>query len=358
MKDKSIYLLKQLTEVSGIPGAEYNVAKLFKDSVNANIIQDRVGSVFTNQKGSCEGPRVMIAGHFDEVGFVVQSITNEGYIKFISLGGVWAHVVLGQRVSILTDSGNSIPGVVAAKSPHFLTKQDLESLIPVNQMYIDVGAQSKHEVVDLYGIELGQPIVFDSKFIQLQNKDLLLSKAFDNRVGVALAIEASQCLAELNHPNIIFCGASVQEEVGARGGVTSVNLINPDVAIVLEGTPADDYPGSDKFSQQGVLGRGVQIRLLDPTAILSRKFNKFIIDVAKEFDIPYQVAVRDNGGTDAKHINIHNIGVPTVVLGVPVRYTHTANSIMDINDYLHTLKLIVEVSKRLDSSIVNSFINW
>lgn len=218
-KKEIIDLLKSLSEAFGVPAYEDSVSKIFRNSVPGEIISDNLGSCFTKIVGNDNSLRLLITSHFDEVGFMVQAITNEGYIKFIPLGGMWSHTILGQRLKIMTDSGDFITGVVATKSPHYLTKDEINSLVPIENMFIDVGAKSKNEAIYDFGLALGQPICFDSNFIQLKNKDLLLSKAFDNRVGVALSIQIANLMNNIQHDNLLFCGASVQEELGARGGV-------------------------------------------------------------------------------------------------------------------------------------------
>lgn len=355
-KNNTISILKSLSEAFGVPAFEDSVSEYFKKSVPGELVSDNLGSCFTKIVGNNDGLRILITSHFDEVGFMIQAITNEGYIKFIPLGGMWSHTILGQRLKIKIDSGEFVSGVVATKSPHYLNNEELNSLVPFDKMFIDVGAKSKQEAIDIFGLALGQPICFDSSFIYLKNKDLLLSKAFDNRVGVALSIQIANLMNNIQHDNILFCGASVQEELGARGALSSARLANPDIAIILEGIPADDYPNSDPSLRQGSLGKGVQIRLIDPSAILSVKFNRFVINIAEQLNIPIQIAVRTNGGTDAKFIHTYRLGVPTIVLGVPVRYAHTANSIMDINDYINTLTLLFEICKIINKDIASDFI--
>jgi endoglucanase len=182
---------------------------------------------------------------------------------------------------------------------------------------------------------------------------LLLAKAFDNRVGCALCIEAAQ-LAE-KHPNTIFASGSVQEEVGTRGAMASVSLIDPDVAIVLECPPADDTPGFSRDEAQGALGRGVQIRAYDPTMIANPRFVEFAVRVAEENGIPHQLTVRQSGGTNAARIHVHERGVPTVVLGVPARYIHAHAGILHLDDYEAALRLVLAMLARLDGELVASF---
>ena len=357
MREKSISLLRELTEAHGAPGAEDAVRDIFKKNINGEIITDKMGSIYTRCKGTYDSPGIMLSAHLDEVGFVVQSLTSDGYIKFLTLGGVWGPVLLSQRVRILTDE-QEIPGVVVAKPPHFLSDDERTKEMQPENMYIDVGAESVEELISKFNIQLGQTIVFDSGFAPLHHPDRFVAKAFDNRVGVGLVIQSAQEFMNLDHPNTVYCGANSQEELGGRGAHTAVHMIAPDIGIILEGIPADDLPKSEKDTHQGALGKGIQIRVLDPGTLMNRRLNQFIIEVANELNVPYQIAVRRSGGTDAKAIHLNDFGVPTAVLGIPVRYAHTANSIMDISDYLNGLKLIREIIKRLDSTICESFTQY
>lgn len=355
-KEESIELLRKLTEAHGVPGCENAVREIFKAEVKGKILTDKLGGMYTEIKGTSDSPRIMLAAHLDEVGFMVQSITADGLIRFAPLGGWWEHTLLAQRVRILTQENKIIPGVIISKPPHFLTMLEREKVVDIKGMYIDVGANDSDDLRENFGIRLGDPIAPDSPFVQLHNPDLLLAKAFDNRCGVGLAIQAARRLDGLEHPNTVFSGANAQEEVGMRGARTGVRLIQPDAAIVLEGAPADDIPAfGNKDERQAVLGKGVQIRFMDPSAIMNRGLTRFVIETAEKCHIPHQLAVRRTGGTDAGAIHLHDLGVPTVVLSVPSRYIHTHNSIININDYLSALHLILELVKRLDAETVAGF---
>jgi endoglucanase len=187
------------------------------------------------------------------------------------------------------------------------------------------------------------------------NPDLLLCKAFDNRAGMALILQAMGAMAEISHPNTVWGVGTVQEEVGVRGAQTAGFTVEPDAAIVVEGTPADDFPGIGEDERQGALGKGVQIRVLDPSAIMNREFTRYVEDCARQADIPHQVAVRKSGGTDARAIHLHRRGVPTVVLGIPARYIHTHNSMISLKDYLSALQLVMKLLQNLDEQTVGRF---
>ncbi|HEY1121260.1 MAG TPA: M20/M25/M40 family metallo-hydrolase, partial [Haloferula sp.] len=174
----------------------------------------------------------------------------------------------------------------------------------------------------------------------------------DNRVGMAGTIQAGQQLAAAARPNKILLAGTVQEEVGLRGAKTAAVHSKPDVAIILEGPPADDTPGFNRSESQGRLGGGVQIRLFDPSAIMNPRLAEIAIRTAKEEGIPHQVTVRRSGGTDAGSFHLAGEGIPSVVLGVPARYIHSHNSVIDVNDYLHLVALTTALVRRLDESTV------
>jgi endoglucanase len=347
-KREAIALLKDLTEAHGVPGYEREVRDIFRRELPGPFQSDRLGSLLYSKKGSQGSPNVMLAAHTDEVGFMVQSITSDGMIRFVPLGGWWGHTLLAQRVRILNAQGNQILGVITSKPPHFLTADERGKVIEPDKMMIDVGATSDQDLRQRFGIRIGDPIAPESRFLQMHNPDLLIGKAFDDRAGVAMTIQIMQRLANTEHPNTVHAVATVQEEVGTRGAQTATHLCNPDFAIILEGTPADDLPSIGKDERQGEIGKGVQIRIMDPSAIAQRRFLDFVLDIAANSGIAHQIAVRRSGGTDARVIHLHHLGIPCVVFGIPARYIHTHNSIIDINDYLNAIDLIITVIQKLD----------
>ena len=223
----------------------------------------------------------------------------------------------------------------------------------IDQMFIDIGAESDRDAVEHFGVSLGDPIAPVSAFTPLAREDWFMAKAFDNRVGMAGTIQAGQILSQSVHPNrLILCG-TVQEEVGLRGARTAAHFAQPDVAIILEGPPADDAPGFSRAECQGRLGGGVQIRMFDPTAIANPRLARLAIDTARELGIAHQVTVRRSGGTDAGSFHLANDGIPCIVLGVPARYIHSHNAIIDLHDYLQLLTLTIALVRRLDEATVH-----
>ncbi|RLE20814.1 MAG: M42 family peptidase [Acidobacteria bacterium] len=355
MSKTAIALLKKLTEADAAPGFETEIREIFRDELSdaGDISTDRMGNIFCTRQGTEDGPVVMLDCHLDEVGFMVQLITKEGFVKFVPLGGWWGHVLLSQRLTISTQKGKVV-GVTSAPPPHLLSKDAREKVLEVKDMFLDVGASSQEEAMDELGIRPGQPITPHTLFMPMSNPKMLSAKAFDNRCGCGLVIQAMQRMTGIDHPNTIVGVGSVQEEVGVRGAEVSVAAANPDIAIVLEGPPADDLPGSDLETAQGVSGNGVQIRLFDPSTICHPKLAEFIIQTAEENNINHQVAVRHSGGTNALAIQRNGQGVATVVLGVPARYIHTHVGIINIDDYIAALDLLEALLKKLDKAAVDA----
>ena len=352
--DSTTQLLKDLTEANGVPGYESPVRAVVRKYLEplGALSQDKIGSVICCKKGSSASPRVMLAGHMDEIGFMVKQITPEGFIKFLPLGGWFDQVLLGQRVLIQTSKGDVV-GVLGAKPPHLLPPDEREKVVKRKDMYIDIGATSKEEV-EAAGVRPGDPIVPRSDFVTLATGKTYLSKAFDDRVGVALIVSALQALKGKAHPNTLYGVATVMEEVGVRGATTSVRAVEPDVAIVLESDIAGDVPGIRPDESSIKLGQGPTLVMYDARMIPNLKLRDLVLAVAAEEGIPVQLSALEGGATDGAAIHLHGTGVPTVVLAVAARHIHSHSSIIHRDDYDHAARLLVALIKRLDAAAVAS----
>jgi endoglucanase len=344
--DATLNFLKELVDTHGAPGFEGQVATVMERYLKGvgPFTRDRLGSFICEKKGSAPGPKVMLAGHLDEVGFMVKSVTKEGFVKFLPLGGWWGHVVLGQRLIIKTRKGDVV-GVVGSKPPHELQDEDRKKVIEVKNMFIDVGATSDWDARKKLDIRPGDPIVPDSAFTVMANPNLLLAKAWDNRIGCALAAETAKRLQGVAHPNTVYAVATVQEEVGLRGAQTSAFKVAPDVGIALDVGIAHDTPGTEGDEK---LGGGPLIVVYDASCIPNRGLLDLTIDTAKKLRIDLQFESVERGGTDAGRIHVNAEGVPSISMGVPARYIHSHVSIIDRRDFEATVKLLVGLVKRLD----------
>ena len=358
MKEEAIQLLKGLTEAHSVPSHEEEVRDIFLKELEGKgeFSTDNLGSVFC--EGSSEGPRVLVAGHMDEIGFLVQDITAEGFISLVPVGGWWTHTLLSQRLQVKTRAGRKILGVVASRPPHQLSEVQRKQVMAIENLYLDVGVDNRAQVTDELGIRIGDPVAPVTEFTAMDSEGRFMAKAFDNRVGMAAAIQAGGALLAETLPNRLIVGGTVQEEVGLRGAKTAAVHAKPDVAIVLEGPPADDTPGMPRSSCQGRLGGGVQIRMFDPTAITHPGLARFAVETAEREAIPHQVTVRRSGGTDAGSFHVANEGIPSVVIGVPARYIHSHNAIIDIEDQLNAVRLVQAMIRGLDQDVVSGFTKY
>jgi len=340
-------MLMSFADCFGPPGGEAPVACLLTQYLQpfCQIRRDGLGSILAEKAGTQPHPRIMIAAHLDEIGFMVQGITAQGYLRLQALGGWEAGFLPGQRLLIQTALGVR-EGVVAAIPVHF--RQENAKPLKMEELLVDVGADSPAAVQAL-GIGLGDLAVPRSDG-SILNDRYLVHKAWDDRAGVAAMAAVLQHFREKPHPNTLVAVGTVQEEVGSRGATAAVELARPDLAIVLEGPPADDLPGLSPDPPQGALGRGVQIRLYDPAIIVPQGLWRWVVQVAASQQIPHQLAVRRSGATDARAIHVAHGGIPTIVLGVPVRYAHSPASIIHRQDVEAMIALTIAVVASLDTA--------
>ncbi|MFF3023194.1 M42 family metallopeptidase [Gottfriedia sp. NPDC057948] len=356
MDQDTLQLFKFLTELQGAPGFEHEVRHFMRKELEKytnEIVQDRLGSIFGVKRGTEDGPTVMVAGHMDEVGFMVTQITENGMLRFQPLGGWWNQVLLAQRVQVMTDQGPVI-GVIGSIPPHLLSDELRARPMDMKNMLIDIGADNKEDALNI-GVRPGQQIVPVCPFTPMANEKKIMAKAWDNRYGCGLAIELLKEVQNETLPNILYSGATVQEEVGLRGAQTAANMIKPDIFYALDASPANDMSGSK--SEFGQLGKGVLLRILDRTMVTHKGIREFILDTAETNKIPYQYFV-SQGGTDAGRVHVSNDGVPSAVIGICSRYIHTAASIIHVDDYLAAKELLVKLVKATDKTTVETLRNY
>ncbi|MEN6298876.1 MAG: M42 family metallopeptidase [Anaerolineaceae bacterium] len=354
--DSTEKLLKELTEAQGVPGYEAPVRATIRKYLEGlgTLSQDNIGSLICQKQGEETKPKVMLAGHMDEIGFMVKYITEEGFLRFIPLGGWFDQVLLGQRVVVKTSKGDVI-GVIGAKPPHLIPASERDKVVQKKDMYIDIGASSQTEVQEA-GVRPGDPVIPQSTFSILANKKTYLSKAFDDRVGVAIMISVLQNLQKTTHSNTVFGAATVMEEVGLRGATTSVRAVDPDVAIILESDIAGDVPGIKPEESAIKLGKGPSVLIYDTRMIPNLKLRDLVMDIAKEKEIPVQTSYIEGGATDGAAIHLHEVGVPTVVIGVAARHIHSHNAIIHRDDYDNAVKLVSSLIVRLDKAMVRNLV--
>lgn len=349
LQQQTLDLFKTLTELPGAPGNEYQIRQFMKEQLGKysdETIQDNLGGIFGVKRG--EGPKVMVAGHMDEVGFMVTQITDNGMLRFQPLGGWWNQVLLAQRVQVITDNGPVI-GVIGSVPPHLLTEAQRKKPMEIKNMLIDIGADDEADAKKI-GIKPGQPILPLCPFTPMANPKKILAKAWDNRYGCGLAIELLKELESETLSNQLYAGATVQEEVGLRGAQVAAHMIQPDIFYALDASPANDMSGDKK--EFGQLGEGALLRILDRTMVTHRGMREFVLDTAESNHIPYQYFV-SQGGTDAGTVHKSGAGVPSAVIGICSRYIHTSASIIHIDDYAAAKELVVKLVKNTDQTTVD-----
>lgn len=349
---KDYGLLQKLSTVAGVPGNEKKVSQLIVSELKGHVDQisyDNLGSVIA-QKGH-QGPKVMIAGHMDEVGLLVTQITKEGFVKFQTLGGWFSQVMLAQVWEIHTKKG-IVLGVTGVKPPHIIPQDKRNVAIDISTMYLDLGVTSKEEAEQL-GVEPGNMVVPHREFQVLGHEKFLLGKAWDNRIGSAVVIEVLKRL-EKTEIHQLFGTFTVQEEVGLRGAKTSSHVVAPEIAIAVDTGLANDVPGGEPQEQS--LGKGPQIFLYDAGLVPHQGLRQFVVQVAKDEKIPYQEPFLTGGRTDAGHMHLAHQGAASISIGVPTRYMHSHTSIIHVDDYENTIKLMMAVIKRLDQHTVNQIL--
>lgn len=351
--DELLKMYEELTSAPGIAGYEEPVRRVMRkylEPISDEIITDNLGSIAGVKVGQKDGPRIMVAGHLDEVGWMVTMITEKGFLKIQPVGGWWSQVMLAQRVRVITRKGELI-GVVGSKPPHILSKEEREKVVPIKEMFIDIGVTSREEAEEA-GVRPGDPIVPYCDFTVMANPKILMNKAWDNRGGCAAAIMVLQNLRGKQHPNVVYAVGNVQEEVGLRGAVTMANTIQPDIGIAIDSGIAGDVPGVKETEAQGKLGKGPQILLYDASMVPNQALRNLVVDTAEELGIPYQFDAIPGGGTDAGRMHLWGRGVPSVVVGFPARYVHSHAALIHRDDLENTAKLVAAVIQKLDAETV------
>jgi len=349
---ESLNMIKEFALAFGAPGFEEDVLEVAKKYAPKGYTtrRDSILNFYMEQERDASKPTVLIDAHSDEIGLMVHAIKPDGTLVFHTLGGWVPAALYAQKMIVKSQDGKFISGVIVATMPHFgggaETKPTIES------MTLDIGAKSKQEVIEKYKINLGSPIVPASGFEQ--RDDIMIAKAFDCRIGCAAVIDV---LGRLNGQQLgvnVVGTLTAQEEVGMRGARVAINQVKPDIAICFEGAPADDTLAPAHMIQTA-LGKGPMLRHIDGGMITNPRYLRFALDLAAGKNIPVQDSVRTKGSTNGAVFHLAENGVPTIVIGCPVRYAHSHNSIASVSDYQNAVSLAVEVVKALNSEITSNF---
>lgn len=351
--DETLTMLKDLTDAKGIPGNEREVRDVMKKYIEPfadEVTTDGLGSLIAKKVGDANGPKIMIAGHLDEVGFMITQIDDKGFLRFQTVGGWWSQVMLAQRVTIVTSSGDVI-GIIGSKPPHILPPEARKKPVEIKDMFIDIGASSREEAKE-FGVKPGDQVVPYFEFTVMKNEKLLLAKAWDNRIGCAIAIDVLKNLKGEKHPNIVYGVGTVQEEVGLRGAKTASQMIQPDIGFGVDVGIAGDTPGISEKEAASKMGKGPQIILYDASMVSHKGLRDFVTNTADDHGIPYQFDSMAGGGTDSGAIHMTANGVPALSITIASRYIHSHAAMLHRDDYENAVKLITEVIKKLDTETV------
>lgn len=355
--DVNLEMLADFALTNGISGHEREVAQTFRNWVEDSsdeISYDNLGSIIALKKGKENGPKVMLAGHIDEIGFLIKSIDDNGFLRLHPVGGWWGHVLPSKPVTISTRCGKSYVGVIGSQAPHGMPVAKRSKVMEIAELYVDLGVKNKAEV-ELLGMQVGDPVTPKADFHVLANPNYLMSKAWDDRIGAAIAVDVLRHLKDVETEANIYSVGTVQEEVGLRGAKTAAQMINPDVAIALDVTIATDTPGDDSRIKLGV---GVTLEVMDASYIGHKGLLYHLQDLAKEMELETQFELLGAGGTDAGEIHkVHN-GVVTLTVSIPARYIHSHLGIIHRKDYADTVTLLTEFCKRMDQETLETLINF
>ncbi len=351
-QDRTVTLLQQLTDAAGPPGFEEPIRKVLVDVMKplaASLTFDGLGSIIATQ--GAQGPRVMVDAHMDELGGVIRRVTPRGLMTMQMLGGWLDQALVDQRWIIIGSKG-PVHAITGIRDVHVVPADERGRVFSRDNLFLDVGAVTEADVAAM-GIGPGDPVVPDSPFTVMNGTGNYLAKAWDDRVGCAVVVEAMRRLAAAPHPNQIVWTITTQEEVGLRGAESAAAVVKPAQGLAIEGGITGDVFGGRAEETQARLGAGPGIFLYDSSELPNRKLVALVRQTAAEKTLPLQTDLVQGYGDDSAAIQRSNGGVPTVNLVVPIRYTHAHNGIMNRRDFDQMVDLLVAVLQKLDGAAVD-----
>lgn len=345
---EELAFLKEMSEVNGISGNEKEIVKIFRKYAEGSadrIEYDQLGSIIAYHEGKEGEPVVMIAGHIDEVGFLVSRIEPNGMIRLHPIGGWWNHVVPAEVMTVTTRTGKEYIGVTGAQPPHGLPPEARAKVLETKDLYLDLGVKDAKMIEDL-GIRIGDTVTPKTDFRVLNDGKTLLGKAWDDRIGAALAIEVLNNLKDSDCKATLAACGTVQEEVGLRGARTCSYHVKPDISFAIDVTMSYDLPGSPSYDTK--LGNGVALSVCDGSVIGHRGLFDFVEEIAKKHNVKYTYDMLSAGGTDSGEIHKQFDGVIAMTISLPCRYFHSHVSLINLDDFHEAVKLMTEVVKAID----------
>ncbi|MGD9567857.1 MAG: M42 family metallopeptidase [Sedimentibacter sp.] len=323
--------LKELTELSGVSGCEYEVRNYIKNKlkeIGCEYYVDKLGNVIAHNEGK-KNKTIIVAAHMDEVGLMVSHIDSDGFIKFQTVGGIDQRV-LNSKVVLVGE--NKIPGVIGSKAVHLMSTEERGKSIPIDKLYIDIGTYSKSETEKL--VSIGDYVTFKSDYVEY-GEGLIKAKALDDRAGCSALLELLSMKLDADFYGVF----TVMEEVGCRGAQTAAYQLDPDYAIVLEGTVCADMPEVKDYSKVTLIGKGAALSLMDNSTLYDIEEVRNVENIALKNNIPYQLRGSSSGGNDAGAIHKTKEGAKVVAISIPCRYIHSSVNVASINDYQSVVSL-------------------
>ncbi len=345
-------LLEELSLAPGISSFEEGVSNIVKEALEEicdEIRYDGLGSIIGVSCKQNDGPKIMIASHMDEVGFMVRDIDEQGFIRLQPVGSMWTHMLPGESFNVITADGKVLGGIMGSVASHGLPKEVREKTMAMDDLYLDMGVANKEELLAL-GVRIGDMVTPACEFRRMNNPDYLRCKAFDNRIGVAIGIYVLQALKGKKHAPVYFA-STVQEEPGLRGARTATDVTHPDLAFAIDTTLAGDTPLNKNICK---LGGGVSLAMIDSNSLAHRGLIRYLEETCKKLDIPFQYSVFKGGGTDSGNIHKSFEGIVNITLSIPIRYMHTNQSIIHIKDVEACVKLLAYIIENMDQATFDS----
>lgn len=333
-------LLSYYTSLFGASGSEGDIRRAIVNEISeyADVTVDKIGNVLAFKKGKePASATVMLSAHMDEVGLIVTHVTDDGYLKFLNLGGIDARTLPGKQVAV---GRGKLPGVIGRKAPHLEKRDAREKAIELEDLYIDIGANSKEDALN--HVNIGDVVGFRSDYAEFGN-NLVRAKALDDRIGCQVLTE----LIKEDLPFDTWFCFTVMEEIGCVGAGCAAFEIKPDYSIVIEGTTAADFSTDTQKSPVCCVGKGPVISFMDGGTIYDKEFIKLATTTAKENGIAYQLKQAVAGGNDSKSIQRTGAGASALAISVAVRYLHTAMGVASLDDIANTKRLVSALLQQL-----------
>lgn len=351
----TLKMIQELADAPGASGFEDEVVKAARRYAApiGELKEDFLRNLYIYRKENTgDKPVLMLDAHSDEVGFMVHSIKPNGCLRFVTLGGWNKNALVSGKVLVRNADGAYIPGIIAAKPVHFMTAAEKANPVQeISGMVIDIGAASYEDAVEHFHVRIGEPVVPAAKFSYDRQRDLMFGKAFDCRIGCAAMLEALRRLQGKELPCDVVAVLSSQEEVGERGCKAAVHRVRPQIAVVLEGCPADDT-FTEPYAIQTAMKKGPMFRHMDVSAICAPRFQRWALDLAARKGIPVQESVREGGGNNAAVIQTSLAGAPAIVAGIPVRYIHSFNGIASYFDFEMTVQMVTALLENITAEVI------